>query len=599
MEHILQYYETELDYMRRAFAEFEMRHPHKAKALGISGGKSTDSDVQRLADSVALHSARLTKRLDEALPETALDLIRMIAPSALLGAPSYTVVRLQANSETLSDAVTLKKTTPLPIQMATDVPECRFTVARDTQINPCVVTAARLDRAPLRFDIPDGIHGCDAAICLTITPFDLGQGFYDFLGSSIEFYVSAVGGRKHRLIDVLAGDLMGLGYAPSHGGEAPARTTHLLPKDSFDVSMGRAGSYFLPYSLGEPTSLCRLRDFLAYPDKASFFTLADTDNGFCQVAKGSIELRLFLSNQGAQKLSDIDLNDISLNVVPVINLYRDRSAPVRYDYARMQVPITPQSATAGSVTCLQICDVYELTSEGEVTLPNVTSLSRRNDPTKPVWQERLMVGEFDPARRDVSLSIPADVHDDAPPLDIVADLFCSNGKAAFHLHPELNVFFGDDRIADAPFKLLQEPSVATMPDLSAERLWDFLALINGNFSTIFDAGHPVDALKNALHLAAPEGYSDMTNAIWDVSVAQSIAPVQIGRNVLLSSGSHIEVVLDLEALSISKHVFATALHAYFMALVSYDRFFKLSVRERGRTEPFKTFKRQHGGQICA
>ena len=115
---------------------------------------------------------------------------------------------------------------------------------------------------------------------------------------------------------------------------------------------------------------------------------------------------------------------------------------------------------------------------------------------------------------------------------------------------------------------------------------------------MFDADNPVEVLKESLHLAAPDGYCDAANAIWDVNVSQSIAPVRIGRKVLLSAGSHIEVVLDVEALPLSKHVFASALHLYFTSLISYDRFFKLTLRERGRTAPFKTFKRQHGGQIC-
>lgn len=598
MEQILQYYETELDYMRRAFAEFEKHHPQKAKALGISAGKSTDADVQRLADSVALHAARLSKRLDDTLPETALDLINMVAPSFLLGAPSYAAVRLDADAETLGDPVFLKKDTVMPVMMSGDTPDCLFTVARDTQLNPCALTNASLERAPLRFDLPNMVQGCEAAICLTINPFDAGQGLSDFGCSSFEIYVSAVGGRKHRLIDVLAGDVIAVGYAPSRDGAAPAQATYMLPKHSFDLSMVQARSSFMPLHAAEPAALSRLRDFLAYPDKASYFTLSDTDGGFSKVQTGPVELRFFLSSQGAQKLSALEMGDISINVVPVINLYRDRSAPVRYDYARMQVPIKPDTATAMPVACLQICNIYELTPDGEVALPNITSLSRREDKNQPIWQERFSVGEFDQARREVSFSIPAQLQDDAPSLDIVADLYCSNGKSAFHLRPDTTVFFRDDRVAETPFRLLGEPSVAVMPDVSAERLWDILALINGNFATVFDADNPVEVLKESLHLAAPDGYCDAANAILDVNVSRCIAPVQIGRKVLLSAGSYIEVVFDVDALPFSKHVFASALHLYFTSLISYDRFFKLTLRERGRTAPFKTFKRQHGGQIC-
>ena len=101
MDDILQHYEAELDYMRRAFSEFEVAHPQKARALNIKAGQSRDPDLQRLSDSLALVSARLSKRLDDTLPEFALDLARMIAPTFLLGAPAYCPVQMVAAETSL------------------------------------------------------------------------------------------------------------------------------------------------------------------------------------------------------------------------------------------------------------------------------------------------------------------------------------------------------------------------------------------------------------------------------------------------------------------------------------------------------------------
>lgn len=598
MDQILQYYETELDYIRRAFDAFEATHPQKAKALGVSAGRCSDPDVQRLADSVALHAARLSKRLDDTLPETALDLVRMLAPSFLLGAPSYGAVKLDADAEQFGDATVLPAETRMPVTLGDKNLDCLFTAARDVGLKPCHVTDVTLQRAPLRFDVPDNLRGCEAAICITLAPLDASQGFMDIGLDQIELYVAASGGRKHRLIDVLSGDVIGIGYARAQIGAQDARLTTMLPIDQFGLTMGAENRTFLPWEAAQSPALSRLRDFLAYPDKASFFTLHTTDGGFAEVPKGSVELRLFLSSNGAQQLTSLEKGDLVTNVVPVVNLYQDQSLPVRYDYARAQVPVKPTTASDMRVACLQIRDVRKLTADGEVLLPRITSPKRRDAGTLPVWQERMTVGEFDTARREVSFSVEAGLGPDPEALDFVAELYCSNGKSAFALRPGTKVYFNDDRVAETPFRLLAEPSVPILPDMRAERLWDFLSLINSNFTTVFDAKDPVDALKEALHLCAPSGYADVANAIWDVKVTQSIAPVKIGRKVLLSSGSHIEVVLDVEALPFAKHVFAIALHLYFASLISYDRFFKLSLRERGRTHAFKIFDRQHGGQVC-
>lgn len=598
MDLILQYYETELDYMRRAFDAFEKSHPQKAKALGISAGRSSDPDIQRLSDSMALHAARLSKRLDETLPETALDLTRIIAPSFLLGAPSYAAVKIHETATSFTDKTVIAAGTQLPIVLTGDTPDCIYTVARDTQLNPLTVQSTRIERAPLPFRAPDALRGCEAAICVTIAALDPSQSLSDINLQHFELYVSAAGGRKQRLVDVLSGDVIGLGYGAASAGGVPSRQTYMLNGDHFTLSMAGETHTFLPREATQPPAISRLRDFLAYPDKAAFFTLSDTGSGFCNVPSGAVELRFFLSSHGANQLSDVSDGDLSVNVVPVVNLYLDQSRPVRYDYARLQVPVKPASSADMQVECLQIKDVRKLTAQGEQLLPRITSAQRRTVSDLPVWQERFQVGEFDAARREISFSINPDLGSSPEPLDFVANLYCANGRAAFAPRPGTIVFFDDEALAGCPFVLLDEPSVPVPPDVKPEKLWDVLSMINGNFASVLGTETPSDALKEALHLCAPSGYTDAANAIWDVTVTQSTAPVRIGKSVLLASGSQIEVVLDIEALPFSRHVFATALHFYFSALISYDRFFQLKVRERGRETPFKVFARQHGGQIC-
>lgn len=592
MDRIVQYFETELDYMRRAFEGFEQSHPQKAKALGISAGRSSDPDVQRLSDALALHAARLSKRMDDTLPETALDLMRILAPTFLLGAPSYGAVKLAANAGQFSDVVTLKSGTDLPVHLGDETPHCRFSVARDVDLNPISVTNVRLERAPLAFDVPSSLRGCEAALCVTLEPLDAGQSFADLGVDALELYVASQGGRKQRLIEVLSSEVLGLAYASTEG--RAAFESCALDQSTFDLVMHGDARTFLPRPGTQAPALSRLRDFLAYPDKAAFFQLEGTDAGFSKVA-GPVELRFFLTGEGGKLLGEVAPGDIETNVVPVVNLFVDQSRPVRYDYARAQVPVLPMSSAQMAVETLQIRDLRQLSPEGEQVLPEITSPQRRRGDGLPVWQERFEVGSFEPARREVSFGTTADSRQT---LDFVASLYCSNGSAACAPRPGATVFFGDDTLAESPFTLLDEPTMPVPPDMSPARLWDVMSMINGNFATVFDADDPTEALKELLHLCAPTGYADAANAIWDVKVTQSIAPVHVGRDVLLAAGSQIEVVLDSEALPFARNVFATALHFVFAAMISYDRFFQLKLRERGRSEPFKIFDRQHGSQTC-
>ena len=588
MDDILQHYETELDYMRRAFREFEAAHPQKSNALKIKAGHSEDPDIQRLADSLALVSARLSKRLDDTLPEFALDLAGMIAPSFLIGAPAYCPVQMDPASTELAQVTTLKSGALMEIAAQDGRPACRYSVARDTQLSPMTVTAVRLERAPFFFDLPDQLRNCEAAICVTLSGSDPNLSLTDVLEDTLELYVSASGGRKRRLIDTLSGDLLGLGCASAENPH-----TRMIPQDSFSLQFISDPGCFLPVTPTEMPELTRLHDFFCYPDKASWFTLTGV-RGLCtDLPPGPVELRFFLNNSGAQKLNTLENGDLATNVVPALNCYREQSRPMRYDYSRAQVPVTPQSASEMPSETLQIEALHMLTPEGEIHLPEITTPGGRFSRDLPIWQERYLTGNTDPSRREVSFSVTGD----APAFDFIAKLICSNGNAAFALRQGQQVFFNDKQLAEVPFVVLEEPSVPVPPDTSAGRLWDVLSLINGNFSSVFDAHDPTIVLKEALSLCAPAGIGGAANAIWNVTVEQSVAPVKIGRHMLLSSGSQIEVTLDFDALPFPPFVFGAALQLFFNALISYDRFIQLRIRERGRDAPFAIFPTIHGGQI--
>ena len=588
MDDILQHYETELDYMRRAFSEFEAAHPQKARALNIKAGQSGDPDVQRLSDSLALVSARLSKRLDDTLPEFALDLARMIAPTFLLGAPAYCPVQMVAEVASLTKPLLIDAGTTLDIEAEGDRPACRFSVARPTKLAPIKIIGVQLERAPLSFELPNELQNCEAAIRVTLATFDDSMPISDILSGGLELYVSATGGRKTRLIDVLSGNLFGIGFAP-----VGVKATHMMDRNNFGLKLIADRDMFLPAGPTEMPGLTRLRDFLCYPDKAAFFTLNNLEHLFVGVGPGPVELRFFLNNDGARKLTRLDDGDLATNVVPTLNLYKEQSRPVRYDYGRIQVPVTPQSAATMPCEALQIDTLHMLTSGGEIRLPEITTPGGRFSQDLPIWQERFLTGNTDPARREVSFSVMRE----PAPFDFVATLICSNGSGVFSARQGMEVFFADKQLAEVPFKILEEPTVPIEPNTSADRLWDILSLINGNFASVFDAPDPTQALKEALHLCAPAGLTGAADAIWTVTVEQSVAPVRVGKHVLLSTGSQIEVTLDFETLPFPPFVFGAALQMFLNALISYDRFLQLRIRERGCDEPFAIFPTIHGGQI--
>ena len=69
MEDLLPYYERELAYLRKYGQEFADRYPKIAGRLLLSADGSQDPHVERLIESFALLSARVSKRIEDGYPE--------------------------------------------------------------------------------------------------------------------------------------------------------------------------------------------------------------------------------------------------------------------------------------------------------------------------------------------------------------------------------------------------------------------------------------------------------------------------------------------------------------------------------------------------
>ena len=79
-EEFLRNYATELDYLRRAGAEFAGRYPKVAQRLGMSDAGSSDPHTLRLIESFAFLTAKLQRRIDAELPELSASLLGLLYP---------------------------------------------------------------------------------------------------------------------------------------------------------------------------------------------------------------------------------------------------------------------------------------------------------------------------------------------------------------------------------------------------------------------------------------------------------------------------------------------------------------------------------------
>ena len=106
MEELLPYYERELGFLRRYSREFSEKYPKIAGDLLMAGEVCEDPHIERMIQSFALMSARVSKRLDDDYPEFTEALLEVLYPHYLRPFPSCSIARFNysANAAQLTGA---------------------------------------------------------------------------------------------------------------------------------------------------------------------------------------------------------------------------------------------------------------------------------------------------------------------------------------------------------------------------------------------------------------------------------------------------------------------------------------------------------------
>ncbi len=80
IDKLLPYYERELAYLQRELREFERDHPNAAARLSISGGQTSDPQVERILQSAVWANAGTSRRVEDRYPEFTEALIETVLP---------------------------------------------------------------------------------------------------------------------------------------------------------------------------------------------------------------------------------------------------------------------------------------------------------------------------------------------------------------------------------------------------------------------------------------------------------------------------------------------------------------------------------------
>ena len=504
MEQLLPYYERELGLFRQYTREFSSRYPKAAGRLLIAGDTCEDPHVERLIQSVALLTARVAKRLDDAYPQFTHALLDTLYPHYLRPFPACSIVRI-ADDEApgggqLAQLVHVPRGTVLRSQPVQGV-ACKFTSTYDVTLAPLAIS--RLHFSAI-IDAPPGLRLPDGASALLSIQFTSSSDNYhlDQPGfASLRLFADGEPSVRAALLDALF--LRGAGAYVALDDHSPWLAVDGTPLAPAGYEENDA---LIPFSSRSHPALRLLTEYFAFPEKFHFIDIAWSRLALL-LPKQCRQFTLHLPLKGvrsdsheARLLSGVSRDNLLLGCTPVVNLFAKSGVPIRLTHTEPDYALLADAthAFAYDIHSIEAVTVVRKDEAGErlsTFLPLYASLQGSQ---AEHGQEH---GQYWLARRDeavaaispghemrLSLIDPQFSPDSAACATVSTQLLCSNRDLPTQLHYGLP---GGDLLAEdvpdgIPARFLRKPTPSMR--FQADTHWRLIAHLSLNYASLTQSG---------------------------------------------------------------------------------------------------------------
>jgi type VI secretion system protein ImpG len=348
MEDLLPFYERELVVFREYTRQFAERYPKTAGQLLIAGESSEDPHIERLIQSFALLTARISKRLDSDYPQFTESLLESLYPHYLRPLPSYSIVQMSSRDSDIGDKVSLLPRGIVlhsaPVRGVT----CQFRTVYDVTVAPYSIT--RLEFTPFLDDRALGGHlprGATSAITLTINNAEPMSGSKSASPPRMRLFVDGEPSLRAVLLDTLLTRTAGVLVQADDAG--PWRPLNCSPLTLAGLEEIDA---MLPFSARSNPAFRLLTEYFSYPEKFNFVDLDLAAVAARLPAKCKrFTLRFVLSDvlsdsNEARLLASLSAKNFLTHCTPIINLFEKRGVPFQLTHTSADYVLLADSTHA-------------------------------------------------------------------------------------------------------------------------------------------------------------------------------------------------------------------------------------------------------------
>ncbi len=318
---LLEYYNTELRFLRESGAEFANAYPRIAARLGMDSLEVADPYVERLIESFAFLAARTQLKLDARHPQFTQHLLEMVHPGFLNPVPASAIAEFLPDLKdgALKSGLTIPRGSLLRTPLGKgEQTACEFTTAQAVTLWPLTVAEAKYlsgSGSMSGLGIPLGSQ-VRAAIRLRLQVAP-GARLAELPVETLRVYLQATPDLAARLYEQLAANALGYYVRPVGGGTVSYRPAAAVRAAGFEdeealLPTPRRG--FAGYRL--------LQEYFAFPQRLLFFDVAELRGAFAACPGAECELYLVLDRIQPSLENALDPTQFRLHCTPVVNLFR-------------------------------------------------------------------------------------------------------------------------------------------------------------------------------------------------------------------------------------------------------------------------------------
>ncbi|WP_049631887.1 type VI secretion system baseplate subunit TssF [Cellvibrio sp. pealriver] len=341
IEKMLEYYNSELTYLREAGAEFAEHYPKIAARLTLNGSEVADPYVERLLEGFSFLTARIKLKMDAEFPRFIQRLIEVTYPNYLAPTPSMCIVRFEPGElvRNQRSSYLAPKGSRLRSNQIPGASYCEFRTAHEVELLPLKLNGVGFSPASSELKYFHAREKKAAISCLHLRftlsiPLELDESNND----SIPIHLCGDLQLASRLYEVIMGHNIGIALRATDIENA---NWCFEPNGITPIGFTEQEA-LLPYESQSFQGYRLLHEYFALPGRFHFFSLNHIKRFLANNKKcRTFEVAILLDQATSDLEKKVDENQFSLFCTPAINLISMRADRVPLGDNRNEFHVVP------------------------------------------------------------------------------------------------------------------------------------------------------------------------------------------------------------------------------------------------------------------